>query len=657
MQVLPNLQRKASKTVTFVIGFTILFWVQNAIASATLDGMRIGQDSNKTRVVFDIEKTAQTSKTPNYTIIRLNNPSRLVIDFHKTANALGFKKKHITDKYLFIVRSSENKAGSRVVLDLHKNPYFKSFVIPAKKGSAKQNHRLVVDFLPKPTVQTVAETKTKTPVAAKLKMPAKAVNSAKVVNTPKKPLADKNALTARQQALLDEIKAGLAIERARLEKERLAAIEKAEKSNNSAQTRSTQNNINQNPNKPNGSILNQDVSKTVKATKVAKPEESIKQPATTLTEKHNQQTPVKLTAVDVKKLQVVKTPKNQPVNDALKANKPSNSSESAKTVKAIVDITKTQNKPLIDTAPKTIINRESAALKKPAELVIAVDAGHGGKDNGATGPNNTHEKHATLMIAKELKKQIDRQPGMRAVLTRDKDVFIKLAQRVKFAKKHQADLFISIHADAFHDKSVRGGSVYVLSKRGASSTMAKLLAKSENARLDEIKLKELDQDVAFALSDLSKDANIKASQNLAKTVLKQMRKKVKMHKSSVQSATFTVLRSIDMPSLLIETAFISNPHEAKNLMSKKFQRKMASAITDGLVHYAKQMAPKKRWGDSLYVHYKVQSGDTLSEIAKAYDVTTGALKKINNIKNANTLYVGKKLKIPVAEKFLAGTSS
>ncbi len=307
----------------------------------------------------------------------------------------------------------------------------------------------------------------------------------------------------------------------------------------------------------------------------------------------------------------------------------------------------------INEATRSLLNKESAVFSKPKMLVVAIDAGHGGKDRGATGANNTHEKHVTLAMAKELKRLIDRQPGMRAVLTRDKDVFISLKDRIKIAKKKDADIFISIHADAFHDHSVRGGSVYVLSQGGASSVMARLLAKSENASLQNVKLHGREEDVAFALSDLAREANIRSSRKLAKTVLGEMQKKVKMHKHSVQSAGFAVLKSIDMPSLLIETAFISNPHEARNLVSKKFQRKMASAIVSGLNKFVENNAQKPRWGETLYVHYKVQRGDTLSQIAANYQVSTKVLKKLNNIKNANELYVGKKVKIPLSEKIIA----
>ncbi|MGM0540875.1 MAG: N-acetylmuramoyl-L-alanine amidase [Pseudomonadota bacterium] len=305
-------------------------------------------------------------------------------------------------------------------------------------------------------------------------------------------------------------------------------------------------------------------------------------------------------------------------------------------------------------ATQNLLNRGSSVFSQPKTLVIAIDAGHGGKDVGAVGHNDVLEKVATLSMAKELKRLIDLQPGMRAILTRDKDVFIPLGERVKIAKKQNADMFVSIHADAFHDNSVRGGSVYILSRGGASSVMARLLAKSENASLLDVQLKGRDDDVAFALSDLTREANVRASRKLAHTVLNEMQKKVKMHKHSVQSAKFAVLKSIDMPSLLIETAFISNPHEARNLMNKTFQTKMASAIASGLTKFVAQNAQKPRWGESLYVHYKVQKGDTLSQIAANYDVSTQSLKKINNIKNANALYVGKKVKILLSEKIVAG---
>ena len=302
--------------------------------------------------------------------------------------------------------------------------------------------------------------------------------------------------------------------------------------------------------------------------------------------------------------------------------------------------TKTSTKPMVE-------------LTHDKELVVAIDAGHGGKDTGAIGHNNTQEKVVVLQLAKKLKKYIDAQPGMRAILTRDKDVFIQLHERVRIAHKNKADIFLSLHADAFVDKTVRGGSVYVLSTKGASSVMARVLAKAENASLKGLALKGRDSDVAFILSDLTREANIRASKKLGKAVLGEMGLSVKLHRSSVQSANFGVLKSIDIPSLLIETAFVSNPHEAKKLRSDRFQTKMAKSIVRGLSKFAKRNAKKPRWGESLYVKYKVKRGDTLSEIAYTYGVSVKELKKLNRIKRANQLFIGKRLKIPVSEEVIA----
>lgn len=549
------------KAISISVGFFLLFWMQNVIASSVLSGMRIGQTEDKTRIVFDLK---QANK---YQVSQLSNPSRLVIDFYNTANYLSFKRKHITDNRLFKIRVSENKKRVRVVLDLHKTPQYESFLL-AKNSKGKE--RLVLDLFDKKQKVVKAKQSAK-PVVAKSTLKAK-------VEVPKSAVASKSQKITKQTV------------------GKVADV----KSNNSS-------------------------SATIVATKsTVKKSEVVK--------KTPQQSKV--------------TTKKAPVKSLLKPQK---------NVKPLVNlIKKTDSKPLIDKPTQQLLNQDSKVLAEQTQLVIAIDAGHGGKDTGAIGHNKVYEKQATLLMAKQLKKMIDRQPGMKAVLTREKDVFIPLSKRVKIAKQKQADLFISIHADAFHDKSVRGGSVYVLSERGASSTMAKLLAKSENAALQDIRLNGMDDDVAFALSDLSREANIKASRKLAATVLKEMKKTVKMHKHSVQSAGFAVLKSIDMPSLLIETAFISNPSEARNLMSRKFQKQMASAIANGLASYRKQTAPKQQWGETLYVHYKVQRGDTLSQIAQAYQVSTLTLKKVNNIKNANALYVGKKLKIPVSEKMVAG---
>lgn len=327
-------------------------------------------------------------------------------------------------------------------------------------------------------------------------------------------------------------------------------------------------------------------------------------------------------------------------------------------------VVKTQSKVKVaKTASKDISNntRTQAMMDKSSQvfdyqnhdLVVAIDAGHGGKDTGAIGYGGIYEKDVILDLAFKLKKQIDAQPGMRAVLTRDEDVFIPLHKRVRKAREQDADIFLSLHADAFHDKRARGGSVYILSTTGASSVMARILAQSENASLQDVKLKGRDADVAFVLSDLTRSANIRASKKLAKSVLGEMGQAVYLHKKSVQSADFAVLKSIDMPSLLIETAFISNPSEAKKLKSAQFQTQMAQSIVRGLGKFVKQNGHQPRWGEQLYVHYRVQSGDTLSEIAANYNLSTYQLKKINRLREANNLKVGQKLRIPLSEELVA----
>lgn len=286
-------------------------------------------------------------------------------------------------------------------------------------------------------------------------------------------------------------------------------------------------------------------------------------------------------------------------------------------------------------------------------LIIAIDPGHGGKDTGAIGPHHIYEKTVTLAMAKKLKRMIDRQPGMRAVLTRTKDVFIHLNKRVQIAHRNDADIFMSIHANSYPNKSVRGGTVYILSTHGASSAMARIIAKSENASLPNVKRKDRSK-MAFALSDLTREANIRASHKLAKDILGEIGKTERLHNKAVQSADFAVLKSIDMPSLLIETAFISNPTDEKKLTTNHFQKRMASSIVAGLDKFVRHHAKQPRWGERLYVHYKVKNGDTLSEIASNFDITTNRLKKINRIHNTNNLYVGKKLRIPLSEKMVAG---
>ncbi len=229
----------------------------------------------------------------------------------------------------------------------------------------------------------------------------------------------------------------------------------------------------------------------------------------------------------------------------------------------------------------------STALGRRRMVTIAVDAGHGGEDPGAIGKGGTREKDVVLAIAQKLKARIDATPGMRAFLTRDGDFFVPLHVRVEKARRVKADLFVSVHADAFPRPTAGGSSVYVLSERGASSTAAKWLAAKENSAdlIGGINIQTQNNQVAKILLDLSTSAQIKDSTQFASTMLDQLRGVYRLHKPQVESAGFAVLRAPDMPSVLVETAFISNPTEEQLLRSPQTQERFAVAINNGIQQF------------------------------------------------------------------------
>jgi len=220
-------------------------------------------------------------------------------------------------------------------------------------------------------------------------------------------------------------------------------------------------------------------------------------------------------------------------------------------------------------------------------LVVAIDAGHGGQDPGARGASGSREKDVTLAIARELARQVDATPGLKAYLTRDRDVFIPLAQRYQKARAAKADIFVSIHADAFTNPAANGSSVFVLSQRGASSQAARWLASQENAAdlVGGVRLQDKDDTLASVLLDLSQSATMKASEDMAGHVLSGLKRLGKTHKPHVERANFVVLRSPDVPSMLVETAFITNPAEERRLNDPSHQRNLARAILDGVNTY------------------------------------------------------------------------
>ena len=293
-----------------------------------------------------------------------------------------------------------------------------------------------------------------------------------------------------------------------------------------------------------------------------------------------------------------------------------------------------------------------ADISKPnREVVVAIDAGHGGEDPGAIGQNKTREKAVVLQIARELKKAIDAEPGMRAVLTRDGDYYIPLRERYEKARKARADLFVSIHADAFTKRSVQGSSVFVLSARGASSEFARLLADSENASdlVGGVTLNDKDDMLASVLLDLSQSATREASNKVATDILQAIKSGDTVHKNHVGSANFMVLKSPDVPSVLIETAFISNPSEEKRLAEKEFQQRMARNITRGVRDYFYSSPPPGTWIAANRDSFKhiVARGDTLGGIAQRYSVSLSRLRSANNI-NGDVIHVGRELVIPTS---------
>ena len=283
------------------------------------------------------------------------------------------------------------------------------------------------------------------------------------------------------------------------------------------------------------------------------------------------------------------------------------------------------------------------------DIVVAIDAGHGGEDPGAIGKSRTREKDVVLAIARELKKSIDARPGMKGVLTRNGDYFIPLRDRYEKARSYRADLFVSIHADAFRKRSVSGSSVFVLSRKGASSEQARLLAASENSAdlVGGVKLADKDDMLASVLLDLSQSATMEASHAVADSVFASLNGIGKTHKNRVEHANFMVLKSPDVPSILVETAFISNPSEEKRLKDPAWQRKIARTIASGVQDYFYLSPPPGTWIASHRqpVKYKVVRGDTLGEIANRYRVSLYSLRRANDLRS-DTIHVGAELLIP-----------
>lgn len=321
--------------------------------------------------------------------------------------------------------------------------------------------------------------------------------------------------------------------------------------------------------------------------------------------------------------------------------------------------------------PETRAAPPAREFMAPRDLIVAIDAGHGGEDPGAIGRRyRTREKDVVLAISRELYKLVAAEPGMKPVMIRDGDYFVPLKKRTDKASRHSADVFISIHADAVRGRQAHGSSVYALSDRGASSALAKSLADDENSSdwTGGVSRDDLDTDVRGLLGDLTKDATIADSLVLGGDMLGSMRNVGPLHSSRVGQAGFMVLKS-PIPSVLIETAFISNPTEERKLRDRDFQRRMAKSIFSGLKRAAPRLLARRGMGNevlraststpapitsirtepatpSSQAHeHVVKRGETLSAIARLYDIHIDALRFLNDIHD-NNLPIGLKLRIP-----------
>ncbi len=318
---------------------------------------------------------------------------------------------------------------------------------------------------------------------------------------------------------------------------------------------------------------------------------------------------------------------------------------------------------LYDQQVKTVDVKKSVAQSGKRNLIIAIDAGHGGDDPGALGPGRVREKDVVMAIARELSALFKADPGFQSTMIRSGDYYISLKGRRDLARQRQADLFVSIHADAFNRKEAHGASVYALSTGGATSTAALYLAERENAAdlVGGVSLSDKDDVLAGVLADLSMTSTLDTSLKLGDKVLRNMDSVTHLHKRNVEQAGFAVLKSPDIPSILVETGFISNPQESSLLATGSYQKKMASAIHRGIREWFKAHPPsgtllawQKQQGAGQRgqqgtprsgQQYVIASGDTLSDIADRFSVPLSDLKSQNRI-DGSKIVVGQKLTIP-----------
>lgn len=643
-----------------------------AVSSAdeVITGIRVAPAQGNTRVVFDL-----SGPTP-YKLFTLDNPARVVVDFTDTnslARGIGIPSEAAVTNVRSAVQSNN---ALRMVLDLKQPSGVKGFILPPEGESG---HRLVVDIAPLGGNGVAASTPPGTaadsigaahiyggnPFGSGPNASKKYITIGTAGKTPATSVPVENVPVENRAAVMQSTpsEADVAAIKALLEPAgrpattatvKPAAVKPAATATTAPVTA---------PITPkvlaataNGSgLLDAKPAQPMAPVNVTPPPVVAVTPNASMAPKVSSASSAPMASAAPKASAVPKVvEKAQPVKVA---SKPVAASKPALPEPKVM--------------PPAV---KTASMTRPGNLrdvIVAIDAGHGGQDPGATGPSGIREKHITLAIARALREELSRHDGVKAELVRSGDYFIPLASRRDIARtKLKADLFVSIHADAALHRKARGASVFALSRNGATSSLAQMLADRENqADLVGGALEDKDKMVASVIADLALEGAMEHSMKVGGTVLKELSGTTPLHKRYIEKAGFAVLKSADFPSILVETGFISNPQEEKNLRNAGHQQKLARAITRGVMSYFTGNPPPgtylawKRDKGAMTIAYAtpansksaasvadtrhtISRGDTLEKIANRYQVGLSDLRRANALSHNQTIKVGQVLQIP-----------